>query len=960
MYHGRFFEVVDFRHEDINFIAKQLHFNPKHLAFHQFYIKQVAYKHREQILAMIHWKPFDENVFNHQVTRLVEQQLLPRKILWETRSYLFRQKIEAPAYDKYLRNIGDAMTMMGKRVNETLKMYLKSEHCKVLDEFLVKKGTHYPAEIIQYRTISQSTRPKSIKQSLSQFNTLKDRFDKLKILIEKVNLPDVIIDYHAQWASISDTDKIEGRSDKYLFLLCFLIRQVRLRHDFLIDIVLQCVKAAENQAKNLQQEEYFKDQRQRKKATELLINSRQKYRQQVEEIKSILKNHASDSDKIIEIQNVLETENELTKDQEKLITTIEVEINLDERTDFYRHWEKSCTWLSNRINHVINNLIINAGSSDTNLYQAIKDYTAKNGKITSPADNLNWLDSKQRDLLWVIDDSTGKEIFQVHLYKMFLYQAINDGIKSGTLNFDHSYRYRFLEEYLISKQEWKENKEQLLIDAEMFHMKDYNVIKNKLEGDLDKLYHQVNENYNLGLNPYLKFDKNRKIVITTPPVEKPDLERVAEYFKPAQYVSILNVLSDIEKAAPFLHHIGHQSKTHERKRPAPETFFAAIIALGCNIGVERMGNISRGIQSSSLRNTNDWYLTGQALQDANDAIIKIKNELALPDLHLRNPRERHTASDGQKYLLYLESLNASHSYKYPGFSKAVVVNTAVDEKSSLFFSTVVTASDREAINVIDMHLGNPVIKSTIHSTDTHGSTEVVFAMMHMLDISFAPRIKDIGTQELYSFVNRKKYIDLGYQVLPDHYINNQLIEDNWDDILRLMVSLKLGKTSAFQLLKRLNSYAKQNPLQKAMKEFGKITRTSFILRYYDDLELRQSIEKLLSHIELMNRFSKAVFFGNNQEFQVATKDEQEKIILCRRLIQNSIVLWNYLYLSNLLTDYQSRDELEELIEVVRNGTAVTWQHINMLGEYDFNTLQFNQSSRFDMPKLKAWKYRESA
>ncbi len=322
---------------------------------------------KEQILAMIHWKPFDENVFNHQVTRLVEQQLLPRKILWETRSYLFRQKIEAPAYDKYLRNIGDAMTLMGKRVNETLKRYLTSEHCKVLDEFLVKKGTHYPAEIIQYRTISQSTRPKSIKQSLYQFNTLKDRFDKLKNLIEKVNLPDVIIDYHAQWAGIADTDKIEDRADKYLFLLCFLVRQVRLRHDFLIDIVLQCVKAAENQAKNLQQEEYFKDQGQRKKATQLLINSRQKYRQQVEEIKSILKNHASDSDKIIEIQNVLETENELTKDQEKLITTIEVEINLDERTEFYRYWEKSYTWLSNRINHVINNLIINAGSSDTNL-----------------------------------------------------------------------------------------------------------------------------------------------------------------------------------------------------------------------------------------------------------------------------------------------------------------------------------------------------------------------------------------------------------------------------------------------------------------------------------------------------------------------------------------------------------------------------------------------------------------
>ena len=98
---------------------------------------------------------------------------------------------------------------------------------------------------------------------------------------------------------------------------------------------------------------------------------------------------------------------------------------------------------------------------------------------------MKWLDNEQQDLLWVIDDTTGIEIFQNKLYKMFLYQAINDGIKSGSLNFNHSYRYRFLEEYLISKQEWKEHKEQLLIDAEMFHMKDYNAIKNKLQEDLD-------------------------------------------------------------------------------------------------------------------------------------------------------------------------------------------------------------------------------------------------------------------------------------------------------------------------------------------------------------------------------------------------------------------------------------------------------------------------------------------
>lgn len=32
-----------------------------------------------------------------------------------------------------------------------------------------------------------------------------------------------------------------------------------------------------------------------------------------------------------------------------------------------------------------------------------------------------------------------------------------------------------------------------------------------------------------------------------------------------------------------------------------------------------------------------------------------------------------------------------------------------------------------------------------------------------------------------------------------------------------------------------------------MKEFGKIIKSFFILKYYDELALRQSIEKMLSH-----------------------------------------------------------------------------------------------------------------
>lgn len=71
-------------------------------------------------------------------------------------------------------------------------------------------------------------------------------------------------------------------------------------------------------------------------------------------------------------------------------------------------------------------------------------------------------------------------------------------------------------------------------------------------------------------------------------------------------------------------------------------------------------------------------------------------------------------------------------------------------------------------------------------------------------------------------------------------------------------------------------------------------KSIFILTYFDDVELRQRIEKQLNKVELSNKFSKAVFFANNQEFKCGTKEEQEISAACKVLIQNIIVLWNYL------------------------------------------------------------------
>ncbi len=102
------------------------------------------------------------------------------------------------------------------------------------------------------------------------------------------------------------------------------------------------------------------------------------------------------------------------------------------------------------------------------------------------------------------------------------------------------------------------------------------------------------------------------------------------------------------------------------------------------------------------------------------------------------------------------------------------------------------------------------------------------------------------------------------------------------------------------------------------------------------MTFRQRIEKQLNKVEASNKFAKAVFFGNNAEFAVATAEEQNIANNCKRLIQNTIILWNYLYISKKYQTSKSQKDKDDILEALKNSSIVHWSHVNMYGEYDFN------------------------
>ncbi len=84
--------------------------------------------------------------------------------------------------------------------------------------------------------------------------------------------------------------------------------------------------------------------------------------------------------------------------------------------------------------------------------------------------------------------------------------------------------------------------------------------------------------------------------------------------------------------------------------------------------------------------------------------------------------------------------------------------------------------------------------------------------------------------------------------------------------------VKLGENTASQIFRHTSSYSKHHPLYCALKEFGRIIKSIFILRYIDNVELRQMIEKQLNQIELSNKFVKVVSFDNNPEMLYGRKN----------------------------------------------------------------------------------------
>lgn len=935
----RFFSR-QFHQTDIQFVAKQIGLDIDEVQLIN-YDRATYLRHKSLILSHFGFSPFDSTAkafIENEISRMVKVQFRPKIIFLEIVQMLSRKRIACPSYNALTTLIVAAINSRQHDLSQIVKSSLTDGHKKTLDALLEQvsgsgSDDKWRYQITLLKKPYQSTRPLKIKANVTDLQNLLAIYLELKPVVDRLKLSHECLRYYAYSVAKSQVHQISRRAveDRYLHLIAFIVCQTLKLQDMLVDTLLLAVQAVRNTTDKDHKDTYYQERDERNQSVTNLVDGLQKgFLGTISTIKAIISDAVLTADqKVLAIDAALNNPESKQTRIEQSITDFKSSVAiLQQGQNYYDLLEGRSLKLQNRVADIVRQTIFDENCGKPFLLKAILHYQKKLGNIDKSAP-VTFLSTEQRSLMI---DQGGK--FRVSLYKALLYLAIFDAIKSGVLNLIHSEKYRSLDDYQIPKSDWEANKADYLQQAQLCEYSDCKTTLKLLDQALEIRYQETNNRFIAGDNEFLTFRKNGTFHVSTPKLEEVDSLPLGGIFPEQKYISLLEALVTVDHATGFLDVFEHWQMKYQHKKPEKKIFFAGIMAYGCDIGLLKFAQISKHINENELDNTLNWYFSLANVQNANDRVLQFMDQMDLPNIYRQQDDILHTSSDGQKAEVAVDSLNANYSFKYLGKEKGVSIISFIDMRQMMWHSTVISSAEREAAYVIDGLMHNDVIKSDIHSTDTHGYSEVIFAVTYLLGFTFAPRIKGLGHQKLYAFSNRKGKKTQGFQ--PHKYINEEAVNAQWDDILRFVTTIRLKITTASQLFRRLNSYSKQHPLYKALKEFGKIPKTQFILKYADDPPFRQSIEKQLNKVEGSHKLSKAVSLGNDHAFIQGEKEDQDIAEGCRRLIKNIIVCWNYLYLTKEISEETDSERKNALINATRSGSVMRWGHFNFNGEYDFS------------------------
>ena len=356
-----------------------------------------------------------------------------------------------------------------------------------------------------------------------------------------------------------------------------------------------------------------------------------------------------------------------------------------------------------------------------------------------------------------------------------------------------------------------------------------------------------------------------------------------------------------------------------------------LYGLGTNAGLKRMCSGGGEDSYAELQYIRRRYITKEQLRSA---IAQVCNAI----FRVRNPAlwgEGTTAcaSDSKKFGAWDQNLMTEWHVRYGG--PGVMIYWHVEKHSVCIYSQLKACSSSEVAAMIEGVLRHDTEMDVDKQyVDTHGQSEVGFAFCYLLGFALLPRLKNIKKQRLYrpDKGEQEKYANL--QPILTRPINWEIIEQQYDQLIKFATALRLGTADAESILQRFTRSNVQHPTYKALCELGKALKTVFLCDYLRLDSLRREIHEGLNVIENWNSANDFILYGKGGEFASNRLEDQEILMLSLHLLQVSLVYVNTRMIQQVLAEpeWQARLTAVDL----RALSPLKWQHVNPYGTFTFN------------------------
>lgn len=514
---------------------------------------------------------------------------------------------------------------------------------------------------------------------------------------------------------------------------------------------------------------------------------------------------------------------------------------------------------------------------------------------------------------------------------------LQDSLKRREVFIVPSERWASPHTKLLQAAEWE--KQRVQVCRTLGHPTNGEAVVTNLSLKLDQAYQQTV--HNLPQNSAVRIERvNAKDHLILSKLDKLDetdslklLRQQVHALLPS--IDLPEAILEIQAQTGFANEFTHINGENARVENLELSICAVLIAEACNTG---LASVIREDIAALTRNRLSWvqqnYVRAECITRANAALVDEQSHIALAKVWGGG---EVASADGLRFVVPVKTINAGFNSKYFGIGRGVTYYNFTSDQFTGFHGIVIPGTLRDSLFLLDGLLEQQTsLHPTEVITDTSGYSDVIFGLFYLLGYQFSPRIADIGDTRFWRINTEQNYGALN--ALAKHKAKTKLITHNWDDLLRIAGSLKLGKLSASELMRTFQSGSKASALTKALRELGRIIKTLFLLSYIDDEAYRRRILVQLNRGELRHSLARVVFHGNRGELRQPYREGQEDQLGALGLILNVLVLWNTRYM-NLAVEHLQANGVTVLQQDLVRLSPLVHSHINLQGRYSFDLLE---------------------